>query len=356
MKYITLFLITTLFLPLLLKAQLSDTMLIKKLTINGFCLCQTTLTKLKQTNADLKLVDVEEMNSPKKCFGQDSRYIAGTGFSIDKQPGIIFQKDQESDLISKIRLTNQFKGNLPNGRFIDLSSLRVKDLFKLYPQFKDKWGSRDCSDYWNFSNDTISFYVKIDPRKQPQFPIDEAYYLDKQVVAVDLVMSCSSIQKEKSTITLGDSNDPVYFIDSIRVNRRVLQNYDPSEIAAITVLKDSSAIARMGTEAKNGLIYIETKKFAKDRYWNYFKSKSPQFAKLVPSVDGDTSIQYILNKRVLTKNYEGDLASINDKVFKGVQIISKKQLKKEYGITDKDFGVIITSDVPANLHNGKSKF
>lgn len=356
MKSKTLFLINILFLPLLLSAQLSDTSLIKRLTINGSCLCQTTLTKLKETNADLKPVDVEEMDLPKKCLGQDSRYIAGTGFSTIKQPGIIFQKDPESDLISKVRLTDQFKGNFPDGRFIDLSSLRLKDLFKFYPQFKEKWGSRDCSDYWKFSNDTISFYVKIDPRKQPQFPIDEAYYLDKPVVAVDLVMSCSSIQKDKTTITIRESNDPIFFIDSVRVKKEDLQNYEPSNIAAMTVFKDSSAIARGGIEAKNGLIYIETKRFAKDRYWNYFRLKSPQYAKLVPLIDSDISIQYILNKKVLKENYEGDLSSINDKVFKGIQIISKKQLKKEYGITDKDFGVIITSDVPANLHNGKSKF
>jgi hypothetical protein len=356
MKSITLVFVTILFIPILLKAQISDRALIKKLTINGFCLCQTTLKDLKQANPDLRAVDLEEMDSPKKCLGQDSRYVAGTGFSTDKQPGLIFQKDPASDFISKIRLTKQFKGDLPDGNYFDLSSLLLKDVFKRYPQFKDKGGSRGCSDYWNFSNDTISFYIKIDPHKQPQFPIDENYYLDKPVEAVDLVTSCYSIQKGKPAIALEDSNDPVFFLDSVRVNRGVLQNYEPSEIAAVTVLKDSSAIKIMGPKAKNGLIYIETKKFAKEKYWNYFKSKSEEYAKLVPSVEGDGNIQYILNKRILTENFEGDLASIDDKVFKEIQIISKQQLVKDYGVTGKDFGVLITSEIPTNLHNGKSKF
>jgi len=250
MKSATLVLITTLLLPSLLRAQLSDTAIIRKLTISGYCLCQTTLSNLRETFADLRPVEVEEMDLPKKCFGQDSRYIAGTGYCTSKQPGVIFQKDQESDLISKIRLTKQFKGNLPSGESIDLGSMLLKNLFKFYPHFKDQWGSRGCSDYWKFSNDTISFYVKIDPLKLPQFPIDEAYYLEKPIEAADLIMSCYSFQKDKPVIILEDGNDPVFFIDSIRVNRRVLQNYEPSEIASITVFKDSSAINRMGTAAK----------------------------------------------------------------------------------------------------------
>jgi hypothetical protein len=345
-------LIIILLLPAVAKAQISDTALAKKITINGFCLCQTTLADLKQANANLKQVDVEEMDLPKGCIGQDSRYTAGTGYSSDKQPGVVFQKDPESDYISKIRLTRQFKGRLPNGSLIDLRNLLLKDLIKLYPQFKDKWGSRGCSEYWNFSNDTISFHVKIDPRKQPQFPIDESYYLDKPVEGVDLMMSCYSLKKDKPVIVFEEDTDPVFFIDSVRVNKRVLQDYDASEIAMVTVYKDSSAVKRMGAAAKNGLIYIETKDFAKNRYWNYFKSKSDQYSKLVPSVEGDIHVQYILNKKVLKENYEGDLAAINDTVFKGLQIITKQQLITDYGIKDKDLGVVVTADKPVNLHDG----
>ena len=290
------------------------------------------------------------MDLPKKCFGQDSRYIAGTGYSSSKQPGIIFQKDPESDYISKIRLTKQFKGNLPDGKSIDLSNFLLKDLFKIHPKFKDKWGSRGCSEYWNFSNDTISFYVKIDPRKLPQFPIDESFYLDKPVEAVDLMLSCYSLKKDIPAIVFEDANDPVFFIDSVRVNKGVLQNYKPSEIAMVTVYKDSSAVKRMGPSAKNGLIYIETKKFAKYRYWSYFKSKSEQYNKLFPLVDSDSNVQYILNDKVLEQNYEGDLAAIDDRIFKSLQIITKQQLIKDYGVIDKEFGVVVKSDSPSNLH------
>lgn len=204
-------------LPFFPKAQSIDTTLNKKITVNGFCLCKTTLESLRRSLSDLKEVSVEEMDLAKNCFGQDSRFIAGKGFTSEKQPGIIFQKDQQSDYVSKIRLTKAFKGNLPDGTYIDLGKLLLKDLFKLYPAFKDRWGSRGCSDYWNFSNDTISFFVKIDKTKQPQYPVDQAYYENKPIEAIDLVTSCYNFKNDKATVLFeDDSKDPVFFIDSIR--------------------------------------------------------------------------------------------------------------------------------------------
>jgi len=342
--------------PFLVKAQLSDSAIIKKLTVTGFCLCKTTVENLKQSYRDVKEVDVEEMDLAKGCYSQDSRFISGKGYTSDLQPGIIFQKEPQSDYISKIRLTKQFKGNLPDGTYIDLSKLLLKDLFKLYPALKGKWGSRDCSDYWNFSNDTLSFYVKIDKTKQPQFPVDEVYYANKPIEAVDFVTSCYNFKIDKTTVVLEDNDtDPIFFIDSVRVNKRVLQNYNPNEIASVTVYKGSDATKKIDA-AINGLIFIETKKFAKLKYWKFFKSKSEEYSKLATSPEDDSNIQYILNKRILKDNFEGDLAAIDDKIFKGIQILSKQQLINDYNINDKDFGVLITSDVPPNLHNGKNKF
>lgn len=83
---------------------------------------------------------------------------------------MIFQKDQGADYISKIRLTGGFRGKLPNGSIVDLGNLRLKDVFTMYPSLKDKWGSRDCSGFWSFSNDTIAFYVRVDTAKKPKYP------------------------------------------------------------------------------------------------------------------------------------------------------------------------------------------
>jgi len=334
-----------LFISLIGHAQIADTLLAKKITINGFCLCQATLSGLKQSYTDLKEVNVEEMDLAKGCFGQDSRYVAGKGYASDKQPGMIFQKDQDTDYISKIRLTKQFKGNLPDGKYIDLSTLKLKDLLKLYPALKDKWGSRGCSNYWNFSNDTLSFYVKIDTNKKPQFPINETYYMDKPIEGVDLVFSCFRIKHTTQTIVAESlKTEPIFFMDSVRVSQDDLSQYNPSDIALITVIKNISTIQKIFPGTKNGLIYIETKQFAKHRYWTYFKSKSLEYAGIVNSSKTDTTnVQYILNGKVLKKNFEGALALINDETFKGLIIINKSHLADEYGITDKDYGIVITT-------------
>ncbi len=334
-----------LFITVCSNAQLVDTALIKKLSINGVCLCKTTLSALKQTYPDLKKVNVEEMDIPKGCFSEDSRFIAGVGYASPEQHGVIFQKDQVEDFVSKIRITNQFKGYLPNGKYIDMGTAKLKDIFRLYPELKDKWGSRGCSDYWNFSNDTISFYVKIDPSKKPQFPVDESFYMSKPIAGIDLTMSCYSMRKDQPNIVFPDeSNDPVFFLDSIQVNKMVLSNYNPTEIASVTIYKDSLIIKKLYHKgAKNGLIYIETKDFAKNRYQNYFSSKSPEYASIIHSTKSNSGIQYILNGKILNKDYEGDLANLNDKTFREIKIIDKDQLTKLYGITDKNFGVLIYS-------------
>ena len=72
-------------------------------------------------------------------------------------------------------------------------------------------------------------------------------------------------------------NDPVFFIDSVSVDKSELQKYDPNEISSVTVFKDKEAINLIGNDGKDGLVYIETKKFTKKRYWNFFKSKSTEY-------------------------------------------------------------------------------
>jgi hypothetical protein len=323
------------------ETTLIDTALAKRITVSGFCLCQTSLTDLKNIDSNLEQVQVEEMDSPKKCFGQDSRFENGKGYYSEKYKGIIFQKDQSTDFISKIRLTKDFKGNLPDGTAIDLHSLRLRDVFKIYPELKEKWGSRGCSDYWHFSNDTLLFYVRIDSTKKPQFPIDEAYYYDKPVEAIDLVISCYGIFERANNPFKKLFNDPVFFVDSINITRIELQEYQPNDIAVVTVYKDTNAIKLVGPQGKDGVVYVETKKFARSKYWNYFKTKSGEYLKAVPTSQPNTSVVYILNGKVLKQNFEGDLSAIEDKNFIDLKVIDQTQLIKDYSIRDKTYGVLI---------------
>jgi hypothetical protein len=321
-----------------------DSILAKKITISGFCLCKTTLSDLQNLSNDFRPVDVEEMDLGKRCAGvNDSRYENGKGYYSEKYLGMIFQKDPDENYISKIRLTKEFVGQLPDGTSIDMKSLLLKDVLKLYPKLDSTWGSRDCSDYWSFSNDTVAFYVKIDTTKKPQYPVDKTYYLDKPINGIDIMMSCYSVYHKSDNFSLFAPDEPMYFLDSIRINQGVLKSYQPSEIAMVTVYKDSNAIKLGGSEAKNGLIYITTKEFAHDHYCNYFKSKSSEYASVFPDEKKEEKAAYILNGKVLSSNFESDLFAINDTNFVSLKVIDKDSLKRDYHISSKSFGVVITT-------------
>ena len=162
-------------------------------------------------------------------------------------------------------------------------------------------------------------------------------------------------QKPKKAIKkLG--NDPVFFIDSVNVDNSELQKYNPQDIASVSVFKDSTAIKLIGMDGKDGVVYVETKAFARTRYWNFFRSKSPDYARVVPSPGSDSTLQYILNERVLKTNFEGDLSLIDDSIFKNLIVIDKSALEKQYSVTGKEYGIVITSDVPRDLYKGKKKF
>lgn len=141
---------------------------------------------------------------------------------------------------------------------------------------------------------------------------------------------------------------PIYFMDSIRIQKSDLSKYDPKIISTVTVYKDTVAKKWFGEEGKDGVIYIETKPFSTNRYQNYFKSKSIEYKKIIESVPNSDDLQYLLNEKILLENYEGNLASINDKIFKEIHILNSKELEKKYNITGKKYGILIISSEPEN--------
>ncbi len=172
------------------------------------------------------------------------------------------------------------------------------------------------------------------------------YYLNRPVDGIDILISCYSIYHKSEDFKLFPDNEPMLFIDSIRTNGAFIKSaYQPSEIAMVTVYKGDKAIALAGKDAKNGVIYITTKSFARDSYWNYFKSKSSEYKDNVPDVKIESKVVYILNNQILRTNFEADLFQINDSNFLSLQVITGKQLKNNYKISGKSIGVVITTTV-----------
>ena len=226
---------------------------VQKIDLSNINLCKLTLSELKSQYSDLKEMNLIEMSLCKDGFVTDARFQNRKGYQTEKIPGVIFQKERDTQLISKIRLTKAFKGNLPDGNYINVSSLSANTVLKKYPKL-NPWISRGCSDYWSLTDKELYFYVAINKNKIPRYPIDKEYYLSKPIEGIDIVANCNTYSKRNEI-----EKEPLIILNGKEVLKSEIEKYNPENIESITVLKDSSAIKLYGEKGKNGVLIIKTK-------------------------------------------------------------------------------------------------
>lgn len=232
-------------------SQKSDT-----IRLSDFRLCELTIDILKQKDSTIKSTKVEEMDLCSDGFIQDSRFVNRIGYESLLYPGVIFQKYEESsNTIAKIHLTKEFKGFLPNGNFIDLTTLKAKDVLTKYDSL-NAWTSRGCSDYWGIKdNKKVYYYVKINKDRKPQYPVDEKYYSEQFIDGIDLIADCYTYNRTKII-----ENRPLFILEGKEVTEETLKDLNPKDIESINVIKDQNAINKYGQKGKNGVVEIFLKK------------------------------------------------------------------------------------------------
>lgn len=218
--------------------------------------CELTLDNLKEKDAEMIQVNLEEMDMCSDGFVADGRFENRIGYTTKLYPGVIFQKYKTNvNSIAKIHLTKDFKGYLPDGNYVDLKYLKAKDILKKYDSL-DVWTSRGCSDYLGINkNKELFFYVKLNKKKEPRYPIDAKYYSEQQIVGIDIVSDCHSFFGINTPKT-----QPLYFLDGKEIDKKILETIKPDDVESINVLKDKSAIDKYGEKGKNGVIEIFSKK------------------------------------------------------------------------------------------------
>lgn len=228
-------------------SQNSETVNLSKINF-----CELSIDNLKNLDTNLKEVKLEEMEFCTDGFREDNRYVNRTGYESKLYPGVIFQKYRaDNNVVAKIHLTKEFRGYLPDGNFIDLKTLKAKDILTKYDSL-NSWTSRGCSDYWGINrNDKLRFYIKINKDLKPQYPVDEKYYSEQLVEGIDIVSDCYSYQKAK--------NQPLYLVNDKEVTEEFIRNLVPADVETITVLKDTKAVEKYGEKGKNGVIEIKLK-------------------------------------------------------------------------------------------------
>jgi len=226
------------------------------LKLSDFKLCELTIDILKAKDPNLKETKVEEMNLCSDGFVQDGRFENRIGYESNLYPGVVFQKYQsDGNNISKIHLTKDFKGYLPDGNYIDLRTLKAIDILKKHDSL-NSWTSRGCSDYWGINdNKEIYYYVKINKDKKPQYPVDEKYYSEQPIEGIDIISDCYSYYEEKSQKT-----KPLIILEGKEVSEEEMHSIKPEEVEKINVLKDKNASDKYGDKGKNGVIEVFLKK------------------------------------------------------------------------------------------------
>jgi len=164
---------------------------------------------------------------------------------------------------------------------------------------------------------------------------------EKQLEGIDLIVPFDSIAEKSNIHEQEQAQEPAFFVDYVKLTRTEIQQIQPDEIAKLIIYKDTEAIKLIGEQGKYGAVFVETKKFTRNKYWNYFKTKSSEYLRIVPTPESDSFVVYILNGKVQTIDFEGALAKIDDTNFIELSVIDQQTLNKQYGIKDKEYGIIV---------------
>ncbi|MHC8949865.1 TonB-dependent receptor plug domain-containing protein [Sphingobacterium hungaricum] len=227
-------------------------------------LCALTLEHLKSKDPQLKKVEVNEMSLCEGLEARDSRFVNHEGYTSDLYPGVIFQQYEEKDQrIAKLQLTTKFKGYLPDGKYVDLSKLKAKDIIAQYDGL-NYWEVKGCSDYLEmiFKNE-FYFYVEKDENVASTYPINDAYYENQALAGVEIIASCYVRDHRYQ------KRAPLYIVDGKIMEYMDIQTINPEDIESLEILKDTTATALYGSRAVNGVIIITLKKKKKFFPWPF---------------------------------------------------------------------------------------
>ncbi|HVI49386.1 MAG TPA: hypothetical protein VM802_31260 [Chitinophaga sp.] len=135
----------------------------------------------------------------------------------------------------------------------------------------------------------------------------------------------------------------VYVIDSVQTTSAALEKISPDQLASITVAKGQKAVDKYGPQAANGVVYIETKPFARRRINKLFSEASPAYDQLLKRYGNDSSFCYIINNKPVSPVGEARLMTLDKKTFISLEILTPRQLQKKFQINGKKAGVLIIS-------------
>ncbi|PSL46098.1 hypothetical protein CLV51_10374 [Chitinophaga niastensis] len=142
-----------------------------------------------------------------------------------------------------------------------------------------------------------------------------------------------------------ENDDPVYVLDSVVVTQSIIGQVTPDKIGLITIAtgKGTKTLLKYGSQAANGVVYVETKPFARKRVNTLLSLMSPAYDSLLHKYGNDSSFYFIVNNKPITTNNEMGLMTVDTKTFISVKILSEQELQDKYQVMDRKVGILISS-------------
>jgi len=150
-------------------------------------LCETKISDFEEP---LTTVSVKELD---ECLnGINSARIPGyqrkSGFTFSSYKNVIFQIHIADSTIYKIILNKEFKGYLTDGKYIDLSTLKAKDIKPKDDKYY--WFKENCSEYIGLGYKNFKFHIKKDNSISSQNTINGELYNEKNIEIVTIQSIC----------------------------------------------------------------------------------------------------------------------------------------------------------------------
>jgi hypothetical protein len=212
--------------------------------------CPLSLEDLQKMDPEIKREAIEQKNFCGDNYTEDGLPEIKFGYKSKLFPGVQFYEPKTGEnLISKIHLTNEFKGYLPDGKFVEIKNLSVSNAVKMYSS-QITFTPNKCNDYFEMIKDEGSdFILKIYKRNKPLESGKQIIYEQQIIQSIDVLFECYFDAIE-------EKNKPLYVVDGKHTSEKEFLDLNPDKIKSVTVLKDRNAEAKYGKKGKNGVIEV----------------------------------------------------------------------------------------------------
>ena len=161
-------------------------------------------------------------------------------------------------------------------------------------------------------------------------------------LCIVLLLARAYGQPLKDSAGSDSASGPIYFLDGTRIPSQLVNSLKLDDLAFVFVGRGHYELALSDSDNARGTVIIETKRFARLKYWQFLASGSRRYARLVPKPESDSDVVYIVDGTVNKKDLPYDLMPVDNFRLDSLKILRKRRLRKRYGITGKRLGVMVS--------------